>query len=246
MKVAAFRLPLFLFIIFNFVKIFFVKNIKIDEIVRSKRKTVSIQIKNDGKLIVRAPIRLSQKEINDIVLKHQHWINTKQSEIIEKNKKRLSFTEGEELLYLGKYYPLKIVDDYDNLLTLNDNFNLSKYCIANAKEIFAIWYKNEAAKIIKTRAEYYADKYNFKYSKIKISNAKTRWGSCSYNGNININWRLIMAPIEVLDYVIIHEFIHLKVDNHSRKFWQQVESLYPEYKKAQKWLKDNGFLLLQI
>ncbi|HNQ20805.1 MAG TPA: DUF45 domain-containing protein, partial [Bacteroidales bacterium] len=89
------------------------KNIKIDEIVRSKRKTVSIQIKHDGTLIVRAPIRLSQKEINDIVLKHQQWINAKQSEIIERNKKRLSFTEGEELLYLGKYYPLKIVDDYD-------------------------------------------------------------------------------------------------------------------------------------
>jgi len=74
---------------------------------------------------VRAPIRLSQKEINDIVLKHQQWINAKQSEIIERNKNKLTFTEGEKLLYLGKYYPLKIVDDYDNLLTLNDNFNLS-------------------------------------------------------------------------------------------------------------------------
>ena len=139
-----------------------------------------------------------------------------------------------------------MVDDYNNLLTLNDNFNLSKYCIANAKEVFTNWYKEEAAKVIKSRAEYYAYKYNFQYSKIKISNAKTRWGSCSYNGNININWRLIMAPIEVLDYVIIHEFIHLKVDNHSRKFWQQVESIYPDYKKAKKWLKDNAFLLLQI
>ncbi len=222
------------------------KNIKIDEIVRSKRKTVSIQIKNDGKLIVRAPLRLSKKEINDIVLKHQHWIDSKQSEIIERNKKILIFTEGEEFLYLGKYYPLKIVDDYDNLLTLKNSFNLSKYCIANAKEIFANWYKDEAASIIKSRAEYYASNYNFQFSKIKISNAKTRWGSCSYNGNININWRLIMAPIEVLDYVVIHELVHLKIDNHSSKFWQQVESIYPEYKKAQKWLKDNAFLLLQI
>lgn len=222
------------------------KNIKIDKIVRSKRKTVSIQIKNDGTLIVRAPLTLSKKEIYDIVLKHQHWLETKQSEIIERNKKILTFTEGEEFLYLGKYYPLKIVDDYDNLLTLNDNFYLSKYCLANAKEVFTNWYKDEAAKVIKSRAEYYAHNYNFQYSKIKISNAKTRWGSCSYNGNININWRLIMAPIEVLDYVIIHEFIHLKVDNHSRKFWQEVESIYPDYKKAKKWLKDNAFLLLQI
>ncbi|MDN5355344.1 MAG: hypothetical protein PWQ43_286 [Rikenellaceae bacterium] len=222
------------------------KNIKIVKIVRSKRKTVSIQIKNDGTLIVRAPLTLSKKEINDIVLKHQHWLETKQSEIIERNKKILTFTEGEEFLYLGKYYPLKIVDDYDNLLTLNDNFYLSKYCLANAKEVFTNWYKDEAAKVIKSRAEYYAHNYNFQYSKIKISNAKTRWGSCSYNGNININWRLIMAPIEVLDYVIIHEFIHLKVDNHSRKFWQEVESIYPDYKKAKKWLKDNAFLLLQI
>lgn len=154
------------------------KNIKIDKIVRSKRKTVSIQIKNDGTLIVRAPLTLSKKEINDIVLKHQHWLETKQSEIIERNKKILTFTEGEEFLYLGKYYPLKIVDDYDNLLTLNDNFYLSKYCLANAKEVFTNWYKDKAAKVIKSRAEYYAHNYNFQYSKIKISNAKTRWGSC--------------------------------------------------------------------
>ncbi len=221
-------------------------DIKIDEIIRSKRKTVSIQIKDDGRLIVRAPLRLSKKNILSIVKKHQNWIDTKQQEIIQRNKTLKKFSEGEEFLYLGKYYPLKIVNNNENLLTFEDNFYLSDYCLSNAKEVFTNWYKQNAEKIIKYRAEYYADIYNLKYTKIKISNAKTRWGSCSYNGNININWRLIMAPVEVLDYVIVHELVHLKIDNHSKNFWQNVEMIYPDYKKAKKWLKDNAHLLLQF
>ncbi len=221
-------------------------DIKIDEIIRSKRKTVSIQIKDDGRLIVRAPLRLSKKNILSIVKKHQNWIDTKQQEIIQRNKTLKKFSEGEEFLYLGKYYPLKIVNNNENLLTFEDNFYLSDYCLSNAKEVFTNWYKQNAEKIIKHRVEYYADIYNLKYTKIKISNAKTRWGSCSYNGNININWRLIMAPVEVLDYVIVHELVHLKIDNHSKNFWQNVEMIYPDYKKAKKWLKDNAHLLLQF
>lgn len=221
-------------------------DIKIDEIIRSKRKTVSIQIKDDGRLIVRAPLRLSKKNILSIVKKHQNWIDTKQQEIIQRNKTLKKFSEGEEFLYLGKYYPLKIVNNNENLLTFEDNFYLSDYCLSNAKEVFTNWYKQNAEKIIKHRVEYYADIYNLKYTKIKISNAKTRWGSCSYNGNININWRLIMAPVEVLDYVIVHELVHLKIDNHSKNFWQNVEMIYPDYKKAKKWLKDNAHLLFQF
>lgn len=221
-------------------------DIKIDEIIRSKRKTVSIQIKDDGKLIVRAPLRLSKKNILSIVKKHQNWINTKQQEVIQRKKTLKKFSEGEEFLYLGKYYPLKIVNDNENLLTFDNNFYLSYYCLSNAKEVFSNWYKQNAEKIIKYRTEYYADINNLKYTKIKISNAKTRWGSCSYNGNISINWRLIMAPVEVLDYVIVHELVHLKIDNHSKDFWQNVEKIYPDYKKAKKWLKDNAHLLLQF
>lgn len=221
-------------------------DIKIDEIIRSKRKTVSIQIKDDGKLIVRAPLRLSKKNILSIVKKHQNWINTKQQEVIQRKKTLKKFSEGEEFLYLGKYYPLKIVNDNENLLTFDNNFYLSYYCLSNAKEVFSHWYKQNAEKIIKYRTEYYADINNLKYTKIKISNAKTRWGSCSYNGNISINWRLIMAPVEVLDYVIVHELVHLKIDNHSKDFWQNVEKIYPDYKKAKKWLKDNAHLLLQF
>ena len=102
-------------------------DIKIDEIIRSKRKTVSIQIKDDGKLIVRAPLRLSKKNILSIVKKHQNWINTKQQEVIQRKKTLKKFSEGEEFLYLGKYYPLKIVNDNENLLTFDNNFYLSYF-----------------------------------------------------------------------------------------------------------------------
>ena len=104
-------------------------------------------------------------------------------------------------------------------------------------------YKTQALDYITQRVEYYAQISGLKYRSIRINNATTRWGSCGYKNSLNFSWRLIMAPPRVVDYVIIHELMHLKQKNHSHKFWAEVALMMPDYAQEERWLKQNGYLL---
>ena len=106
--------------------------------------------------------------------------------------------------------------------------------------MFYKFYRKKAKEIILQRIKYYTEKYNFKINNIKISSASTRWGSCSHNNNININWKLIMADLKIMDYVIVHELSHTIEHNHSKDFWKIVENIIPDYKERRLWLKRNG------
>jgi predicted metal-dependent hydrolase len=92
--------------------------------------------------------------------------------------------------------------------------------------------------------DHYASQYGFQYKKIGITSAQTRWGSCSANGSLNFSWRLILAPMEAVDYVVVHELVHTVHHNHSRRFWQKVGKIMPDYKERRKWLRKNGQRLI--
>lgn len=102
----------------------------------------------------------------------------------------------------------------------------------------------EALKVIPERVEYFAKVIGVTYGKITVRNQKTRWGSCSSKGNLNFNCLLMLAPPEVLDYVVVHELCHRKQMNHSKAFWAEVEKVCPDYKAAKKWLKEEGSQLI--
>lgn len=104
-------------------------------------------------------------------------------------------------------------------------------------------YRKRAQKILPEKTAFYAEKLGVTFGKISIREQKTRWGSCSSKGNLNFNWRLMLAPDEVIDYVVVHELAHRKEMNHSKAFYQIVESVFPDYKNRQKWLKEQGFIL---
>ena len=104
----------------------------------------------------------------------------------------------------------------------------------------------EALKIIPARVEYFAKVIGVTYGKITIRNQKTRWGSCSSKGNLNFNCLLMLAPPEVLDYVVVHELCHRKQMNHSKAFWLEVEKVLPDYKEARKWLKEEGSQMITL
>ncbi|WP_041082632.1 M48 family metallopeptidase [Thermotoga profunda] len=218
---------------------------KIDKIIRSDRKTIAIQIKDDATLIVKAPFGVSEDIIQKVVIKHKNWIERRIKEILERDPKTLNkeFVNGEGFLYLGRYYKLYIVDKQDISLVFNNGFYLSKDYLPKAREIFINWYKKKAFDKISERVEIYAKKRGFIYSKIRISDAKTRWASCSSKGTLSFSWRLIMAPLSVIDYVVIHELVHLEEKNHKRNFWIKVKMLMPDYEKYKDWLKQNGYLL---
>ncbi len=218
---------------------------EIKKVIRSKRKTISLQVSDNAALIVRAPFEVSDEIINRIILKHKNWIKRKRAEIQtrDRNFAKKEYVNGEGLLYLGNYCRLRLVENQKIPLNFENGFFLSKEYLAHAKEIFIDWYREKAYEKISERVKWYAQKRGFKYNKINITNAQKRWGSCSCRNNLNFSWRLIMAPLPVVDYVIVHELVHLDEKNHSRAFCNKVKMLITDYKKHQEWLKRNGHLL---
>ena len=202
-------------------------------------------INSDAALIVRAPFNTSEENINKVVSKFKDRLQKTQKEVQLRNLKfnKKEFVDRERFLYLGNYYNLKLVDDREILLDFKDEFLLSKKYLLYAKNIFIIWYKRRAYEKIPQRVKWYAQKNGFEYNKINITNAQKRWGSCSHQGNLSFTWRLIMAPLAIIDSVVVHELAHLEVKNHSKEFWNKVGSLDPEYKEHKDWLKNNGYLL---
>ena len=202
-------------------------------------------INNDAALIVRAPFHTSKEVINEVVLKYKERLEKRQKEVQLRNLKfnKKEFVKGERFLYLGNDYPLKLVDNREILLNFENEFFLSKKYLSHAKNIFMIWYKRRAYEIISQRVRLYAQKRGFEYNKINITNAQKRWGSCSHQGNLSFAWRLIMAPLPIIDSVVVHELVHLELKNHSKVFWNKVGNLDPQYKEHKEWLKNNGYLL---
>ncbi len=221
------------------------KIVEIKKIIRSKRKTISLQVSDDATLIVRAPFKVNEEIINRVILKHSNWIEKKKKEMQLRDVKfsKKEYVNGEGFLYLGNYYRLRLVENQETPLNFKNGFYLSKEYLANAEEIFIDWYKEKAYEKISERVKWYAQKRGFKYNKISITNAQKRWGSCSCRNNLNFSWRLIMAPLPVVDYVIVHELVHLDEKNHSTAFWNKVKMLMADYKKHQDWLKKSGHLL---
>jgi len=175
------------------------------QIIRSSRKTMSLEIKADGSVVVRAPLRLSEAKIQKFVEEKQEWILKN----LEKIQKRDAQKE-----------------------------NVQKLSALERQHL-----QNKACVVIPRRVAYYAEKLGVSYGKITLRQQKTRWGSCSSEKNLNFNWKLILAPPEVLDYVVVHELCHLKEMNHSKAFWDEVGKVMPEYETYKLWLKENGWKL---
>lgn len=180
-----------------------IQNLKL---IRSERRTISLEITSAGQVIVRAPRRMSEAEIKRFIDSKSSWLAKhlqKHSEDVNSLQTEGSFTEQE---------------------------------IARMMKL--------AKQVIPEKVAYYARLMGVSYGQITIRKQKTRWGSCSREGNLNFNCLLMMAPPEVLDYVVIHELSHRLEMNHSMRFWAQVEKVLPDYRKPRKWLKEQGGRLM--
>ena len=221
--------------------------IKPDQIIRSKRRTVALEITHDARLVVRVPLRASLREIEKILRGKELWIERTHRRVKERFEKfpPKKFADGEEFLFLGKSYKLSIVDDAPSLnaLSFDGVFKLPQSRLGQAQEMLIRWYRQEALKLIPERVRLFAEKSGYDCSDVRISNAKSRWGSCSRNGRLRFSWRVMMAPLEVIDYVVVHELAHLKEKNHGKAFWDRVGNILPTYEKQAAWLKDHQDLL---
>jgi len=192
---------------------------------------------------VRAPFRLSEKTIENFIRSKSRWIEKRQSQVQQNRVEPKSYTFGEEFLYLGELYQLALTDKTKPIVELNGQLYLSSKFQDKAEQEIRKWYRKEAESILKHRLEVYAAEMKLQPKSIRITSARQRWGSCSVKGDINLSWRLITAPLEIVDYVVVHELAHMKQHNHSKAFWAIVESVFPDYKARRKWLKDNSRLM---
>ena len=220
-------------------------SITVDRIIRSKRRTVALIVEQDGSITVRAPMRMSENVIGEFVEKHVQWIEKKKAELRVVAPVQLKkYQSGETLLYLGKEYSLEVVVGQRQQLILEDRFKIAETALKNAKLVFQNWYRQQAKQWITERVKHLAEHHQFHYEKIKITSARTRWGSCSAKNTLSFSWRLILTSPDVIDYVIIHELAHTVHHNHSKRFWNLVGKLMPDYKKLRKRLKDYGKQIL--
>jgi len=216
-------------------------------VITSKRKTLSIRIEEDGSVLVKAPSFLTEEEIEQFVAKKQDWIIIHRQDAIErkKNKKEMCYDSGLVLPYQGMDLVLEVlptvlgnetevIQTQKHIFVCTDNPDSE-----NVHEVLLLWYQKEAKKVLSERFHYFVDLMSVTPAKLTLRDAKTRWGSCSNKGNIMLNWRLILTPPEVMDYVIVHELCHLKEMNHSKAFWALVEEIIPDYKIRRKWLKEH-------
>ena len=235
---------------------------------RSKRKSLSIVIKKDGTIQVKAPDWLPECQIDQFVQKKAGWIEEKRSELSALEQKKIlhTFQKGDHFFFLGEDYQLQVQKAIPGLQaeaaggiildqkekTLSVTLGSPKH--AEVKGQMEQWYIRQARKIFPERVGAYypavaqaARKAAIgeigSVNRIVIRNQKTRWGRCSSKRNLNFNWRLVMAPQEILDYIVVHELCHLAYLDHSRQFWQLVEVILPDYMQRRNWLRVNGGLL---
>ena len=176
------------------------------EVLYSRRITLGLEIKADGRVCARMPRGIPSQAVMDFIKERQDWIVQKWFMIMERRRQEQS----------------RPVKDYEK------DPELEKL------------YRKKAKMQLENRCAYFAKRMAVDYNRIAVRAAKTRWGSCSAQGNLNFHWKLVLMPPEILDYVVVHELAHRKEMNHSQRFWAEVERILPDYKARRKWLKEFG------
>ncbi len=216
---------------------------KIDRILRSKRKTLALIVRSDGSLEVRAPLRLIRVKIQAFVESKAAWIARQRARLnpTASPPARNGYANGSRLWFLGKSLRIEYIESTDRSIRASGQTLLIPAGMrTNAGAALESWLRAEARRVIRQRADLYARRHGLTFNGIRISAARSRWGSCGSKNRLNFPYRLVMAPVEVIDYVVVHELVHTVERNHSRAFWAKVAEILPAYRLARKWLKLNG------
>ena len=211
----------------------------------NRKKTVSFQVIGNS-VKVSAPRHLTDKELENLILRRMSWIKKKLHSPKAPPKPK-NYTNGEVFTYLGTDYRLNLVSGEAESIRLNNQ--CLEVTVPESvsdmeaplfiKQSITRWYIQTAFEVLTEKTQYFARLTGVVPNSIKIKEHKARWGSCSYKNDISYNWRLIIAPQPVVDYVVVHELCHILEHNHSPRFWQHVGNIMPSFKEHRAWLKQN-------
>ncbi|MBW6410626.1 M48 family metallopeptidase [Clostridium weizhouense] len=228
------------------------------ELIRRKRKSLCIKMDLNGNVQVVAPMKLSNQYILNFIYQKAEWIIAKKKEmkLISNRKIKREFKDGSTFMYLGKEYPIHLAFDKEtknilvNFIDKNTDINPKNYegfvIVTNTndyeklKKALEKWYRERTLNIIKKRIIHYESNFKDKITKVTVKEQKRRYASINIKNETFFNWRISMAPIEVIDYIVVHEMCHMDFRNHSKDFWTRVEEIMPNYKVYHEYLKRNG------
>jgi predicted metal-dependent hydrolase len=222
------------------------KDLEYSLIQSGRRKTVSIFIERDGTVLVRAPSTLPVDELEQLLEDKEYWIYRNLAEWRDLNAAQIEreFVNGETFLYLGRNYQLRWVDDQPAALMLKGGHFLLRRdpkTQADPNAVFKNYYRTKGRERIPPRVDYYRTQLGVHVADIRVMELGNRWGSCTAGQQrLSFHWKAMMAPVRVLDYIIVHELAHLLVPDHSPAFWNQVDKILPDHKDRHQWLRNRG------
>jgi hypothetical protein len=215
------------------------------KLLRSRRRTLGLEVTRDGCLVVRAPRLLGTPEVEHFIVSKQNWIDRHVAAALARRHSHPAkrFIDNEEFLYLGRAYKLTLVDESATPLVFEEGFLLLRPFRSCGRPVFSAWYKERAVEFLGARAKALAGQMAVTFGRMRLTDGSRRWGSCTAANDLRFNWRLIMAPQDVIDYVVIHELMHIRHKNHSPAFWLAVAEYCPQYSCHRAWLRSNGHRL---
>lgn len=211
---------------------------------------MTLQIVAEGRVVIRAPMHTPLEEIERFFQGRIPWIRRKMEEGQGRENARFparSFAPGERFLYLGEVYPLAVdpaPDGHRGLAFRDGTFLLPGERFVTARDCFIAWYREEARSVLREAVTRWGEKLNLSPGKVRITGARRRYGSCSSRNALSFSWRLVMAPPAIVDYVVVHELMHMIHKNHAPAFWRSVERVLPDLQVRRRWLKEHSHLLL--
>lgn len=208
-----------------------------------RRKTLEIIVDREGDLVIAAPKGVEDELLKDFVQERKFWIYQKLAEKAElqKPQPRKEYVNGEGFLYLGRSYRLKLVDDQQTPLKLAaGRFCLRRDLQPDAKLHFIHWYSTKAQIYLNEKVQTLAARMGVEPAGVKIQDLGYRWGSCGRGNRLYFNWKTILLPREIVEYVVVHELTHLHEPHHTPQFWKRVERVLPDYERRKGWLAKNG------
>lgn len=217
-----------------------------------KRKTMGIYIDLYGHVELRVPKGASQESIRHLLESKWDWIQSKSKEQKERTNgfKEKVYDDGETFLYLGKSYPVCITIDenikQDDVLLEEDKLHIYVRTQEDdrIKQVLKRFYYQQCKNIVEKRIKIYQSNFKVKPRSIRISDNKSNWGTCDSKLQLTFNWKLAMAPIESIDYVVVHEMCHMVHLNHDRSFWRLVGKILPDYEQRKNWLNQSSWKMV--
>ncbi len=212
------------------------------QVIRSHRASISIHITPEGKVVVKAPHLVPQFVINNFLKEKESWIEKTLQKVTSRVIPTRTYTEGEIFYFLGESHKLSFYDGIE--IHLKDGQLLFPKALQfRIQKELPDWFLKHAKEVIQKRLQVKAIEMHASFGDVRFSDTSSKWGTCFPDNSLQFNWRLIMAPLMVLDYVVIHELAHTTEKNHSDSFWRKVRQFTPAYRQHRKWLNDNAHLL---